>query len=149
MLNIINLNIYSIQVEGDSRMKNKQRTGNTCCSAEGCTNMDAGVITKQDTNGQSNENQSNKSINYFYSSDNIDADKRKSSTMMQKIYMKHLAAFLMVLGASKAHFYCSFSLTASHTKCTPRHVAYALQKTVQGRAGMPARNGHHHTPWGR
>ena len=34
----------------------------------------------------------------------------------------------MVLGASKAHFHCSLSLTASHTKCHQGVVAYALQK---------------------
>ena len=48
--------------------------------------MDAGVITKQDTNDQNDQNKSNKSINYFYSSNNIDADKRKSSAMTQKIH---------------------------------------------------------------
>ena len=53
---------------------------------EGCTNRDAGIITKPDTNNQNDQNNSNKSINYFYSSKDIDADKWKSSSMMQKIH---------------------------------------------------------------
>ena len=84
VLNIINLNIVSIQAEIAEYKTNRGQE--THAVAEGCTNMDAGVITKQDANGQNNQHKSNKSINYFYSSDNIDADKRKSSAMMQKIH---------------------------------------------------------------
>ena len=122
-LNIINLNIDSIQTEIAECKTNRGQE--THAVVEGCTNMDAGVITTQDTSGQNIQYNSNKSINYFYSSNNIDADKRKSSAMMQKIH-EHLATFLMVLGASKAPFHCSLSLTASHTKCNPGmwHMCY-------------------------
>ena len=53
---------------------------------EGCTNRDTGRIIKQEANGQNCQNHSNKSINYFYSSKNTDADKRKISAMTQKIH---------------------------------------------------------------
>ena len=83
-LNIINLKIDSIQAEIAECKTNRGQQ--THAVMEGCTNMDAGVITKQDANTQNNQHNSNKSINYFYSSNNIDADKRKSSAMMQKIH---------------------------------------------------------------
>ena len=53
---------------------------------EGCTNRDTGGIIKQEANSQNGQNHSNKSINYFFSSKNTDADKRKSSAMTQKIH---------------------------------------------------------------
>ena len=122
-LNIINLNIDLIQAEIAECKKNRGQE--THAVVEGCTNMDSGAITKQDTNSQNDQHNSNKSINYFYSSNNIDADKRKSSTMMQKIH-DTFGNFLLVLGASKAHFHCSLSPTASHTKCHPGmwHMCY-------------------------
>ena len=83
-LNIINLNIDSIQAE---IMNCKTSTGQERHAAvEGCTNRDTGGVIKQEANGQNGQNHSNKSINYFYSSHNTDADKRKSSTMTQKIH---------------------------------------------------------------
>ena len=83
-LNIINLNIVSIQVEIMSCKTNKGQKTHTV--AEGCTNRDTDGIIKQEANGQNGQNHSNKSINYFYSSKNTDADKRKSSAMTQKIH---------------------------------------------------------------
>ena len=112
-LNIINLNIDSIQAEiAECKTKRGQ---DTHAVMDGCTNMDAGVITKQDVNTQNNQHNSNKSINYFYQLNNIDADKRKSNAMMQKIH-KTFGNDLTVLGASKAHIHCSLSPTANHTK---------------------------------
>ena len=73
-LNIINLNIDSINAEIAECKTNRRKA--THAVAEGCTNTDAGASTKQDANGQNDQNKSNKSINYFYSSNNIDSDKR-------------------------------------------------------------------------
>ena len=50
---------------------------------ESCANINTVGITKQKANGQ---NQSNKLINYFYSSKYTEADKRESNAMMQKIH---------------------------------------------------------------
>ena len=81
-LNIINLNIDSIQAE---IMKFKTNKGQeTYAVMEGCTNRDTRVINKQDANGQNDQNNSNKSIHYFHSSKDTDEDKRKSSAMTQK-----------------------------------------------------------------
>ena len=113
-LNIINLNIDSIQAEIMSGKTNRGQETHTI--AEGCTNRNTAGIIKQDANGQNGQNQSDKSINYFYSSENTDADRRKSDIMTQKSII-HLAMFLMVLGASKAHSHYSLNPTASHTKC--------------------------------
>ena len=60
-LNIINLNIDSIQAEITKCKTNRWQERHTV--AEVCTNRDAGIITKQDTNGQNDQNNSNKSIN--------------------------------------------------------------------------------------
>ena len=49
-LNIINLNIESIQAEITKCKTNRGQE--THAVVEGCTNNDAGVITKQDTNIQ-------------------------------------------------------------------------------------------------
>ena len=86
-LNIFNLNIDSIQVEIASCKTNREQEMHAM--AEGCTNMDAEEINKQDANSQNNQNisnNSNNSVNYFFSSSNIMADKRQSSKMTQKIH---------------------------------------------------------------
>ena len=84
VLNIINLNIDSTQAE---IMNGKTNRGQeTHAVVASCTNRDTGVIIKQEANGQNGQNHSNKLINYFYSSNDTDADKRKSSTMTQKIH---------------------------------------------------------------
>ena len=79
VLNIINLNIDSIQVEIMSGKINRGQETHTI--VEGCTNRNTVGVIKQDANSQNGQNQSNKSCNYFYSSENSEADKRKSNTM--------------------------------------------------------------------
>ena len=116
VLNIINLNIDSIQAEMAECKTNRGQE--THAAAEGCTNMDAGVITTQDANGQNVQNNSNKSINYFYSSNNIDADKRKSSATMQKIY-EILGNVFNSIGCFKGTFSLQLKSNASHTKFHP------------------------------
>ena len=62
-LNIINLNIDSIQVEiAECKTDIEQEIHNV---SKGCTNMDADVITKQDTNIQNDQNITRKWINFF------------------------------------------------------------------------------------
>ena len=71
-LNIINLNIDSIQVETAKCKTNREQEMQAV--AEGCTNTDTGEINKQDANGQNDQNisnNSNNSVNYFFSSSNI------------------------------------------------------------------------------
>ena len=58
-LNIIILNIDSIQVEIASCKTNREQE--MYAMAEGCTNMDTGEINKQDANSQNDQNISNNS----------------------------------------------------------------------------------------
>ena len=113
-LNILNLNIDSIQVEVVSYKTNREQEAHTV--VEGCTKRDTVGVIKQEANGQNGQNQSNKLINYFYSSKNTEADKRESNTMTQKIH-NTFSDVLMVLNALKAHSHYSLNPTASHTKC--------------------------------
>ena len=62
VLNIINLNIDSIQA--------------------------VNIVNKQNTNGQNDPSDQHMSINYFCSSNNVDADKRSSIAMMQSIHTR-------------------------------------------------------------
>ena len=70
-LNILNLNIDSIQAEMVNCKTNREQE--THKVVEGCTNINTVGIIKQITNGQ---NQSNKLINYFYSSKNAEVEQR-------------------------------------------------------------------------
>ena len=80
-LNILNLNIDLIQAEVANCKTNREQE--THIVVESCTNINTVGIIKQIANGQ---NQSNKLINYFYSSKNTEADKRQSNNMTQKIH---------------------------------------------------------------
>ena len=84
VLNIINLNIDSIQKEiGNCKTNSCQEMH---AVAEDCTNRDAHSAIKQDDNGQQHQSQANKLINYFYSSNNTDVDKSKINPMTQRIH---------------------------------------------------------------
>ena len=124
-LNIINLNIDSIQAEITKCKTNRGQEMHAV--AEGCTNRDAGVITKLDTKGQNDQNNSNKSINYFYLSKDIDADKRKSSSMTKKIH-KTFGSVFNGIGCFKGTFSLQLKPNSKPYQAQPRYVAYALQK---------------------
>ena len=79
-LNIINLNIDYIQEIRECKTNRGQEMH---AYTEDCTNKDAHSTTKQSGNGQ--QHQANKLINYFYSSNNTDADKSKSAAITQRI----------------------------------------------------------------
>ena len=63
-LKIINLNIDSIQVEVAECKTNTEQE--THMVAKACTNMDAGIKTKQDDSSQNGQSNTNKLINYFF-----------------------------------------------------------------------------------
>ena len=96
-LNIINLNIDSIQAvtlecktnrEQETQASIKDCTNMSTSADKACKNNNAGVINKQNTNGQNDPSDQHMSINYFYSSNNVDADKRSSIAMMQSIHTR-------------------------------------------------------------
>ena len=89
VLNIINLNIDSIQKE--IRECKTNRGQETHAEAEDCPNKYAQSVIKQDGNGQ--QHQTNKLINYLYSSNNVDADKSKSKAMTQRINKEYDKVF--------------------------------------------------------
>ena len=128
-LNIINLNFDYIQAEITECKTNIGQE--THVTAKACTNMDAGAITKQDANSQNDQNTINKSINYLYSSSNIDEDKTKSSTMMHKIHKKFGDVYNGI-GCFKGTFSLQLKPDSKPYQVPPRHVAYALQKWLTG-----------------
>ena len=67
------------------------------------------------------------SINYFYSSNNADADKRSSSTMMQSIHMRFGNVF-NAIGCFKGTFSLQLKPDSKSYQAPPRCVAYVLQK---------------------
>ena len=62
-LNIINLNIDSIQVEIMSGITNRGQETNTI--VEGCTNRNTVGVIKQDASGQNGQNQTNQLITFI------------------------------------------------------------------------------------
>ena len=85
-LDIIKVNIDSIQAEMlKSKTNNKQEIQT---NADSCTNMKRDAINKQDANILKDQDIPITQINYFASSSNIDADKRKSIEMTQIIHDK-------------------------------------------------------------
>ena len=96
-LNIINLNIDSIQAvtpecktnrEEETHTGIKDCTNKSASGDKGCKNNNTGIIIKQNTNGENDPSNQHVSINYFYSLSNVDADKRSSITMMQSMHMR-------------------------------------------------------------
>ena len=121
-LKLINMNIDSIQAEIVECKTNIEKELHMV--EIGCANMDADLKTKQDASSQNSQNNANKTINYFFSSSNVDADKRKSSELMQEIHI--WGCIFMALGALRTHFLYSLSQTANCIKCHPgvSHMCY-------------------------
>ena len=94
---------------------------------EGCTNRNKTGVIKEDANSQNGQNKSNKSINYFYSSANTEADKRESNTMTQKIHNTFGNVFNNI-GCFEGTFSLQLKPNSKAYQAPPRHVAYALQK---------------------
>ena len=121
-LNILNLNIDSIQVEVVSCKTNREQV--TQKVVEDCTNINTVGIIKQIANS---EIQSNKLINYFYSSKNTYADKRESDAMTQKIHNTYGNDFNGI-GCFEGTFSLQLKPDSKPYQAPPRHMAYALQK---------------------
>ena len=85
-LHIIKVNIDSIQAEMSKGKTNNKQEMQT--DTDSCTNMKRDAINKQDANIQKDQDMPINPINYFASSSNIDADKRKSIKMTQIIHDK-------------------------------------------------------------
>ena len=94
---------------------------------KGCANMDADLKTKQDANSQNSQNNAIKTINYFFSSSKVDADKGKSSELMQEVHNTFQDVFNGIVcfeGISSLQLKPDSKLY----QVPPRCVTYALQK---------------------
>ena len=127
VLNIININIDSIQAEITNNKTNRRQE--TYGVVKGCANRDAGLIGKQAANGQNDQNHSNKLINYFYSSKDEVTDKRKSSIMTQKIHDTFGNMFNSIV-CFEGTFSLQLRPDSKPYQAPPRCIAYALQKPL-------------------
>ena len=123
-LEIIKINIDSIQAERAGYKENNKQEAQT--NADSHTNMRSCAINKQDTNIQRQQGTSINTINYFASSSNTDADKTKSSKMMQIIHDKFGDVFNGI-GCFEGTFSLQLKPDSRPYQTPPRHVAYALQ----------------------
>ena len=138
-LNLINLNIDSIQTITAECKTNKEQE--SCTGIEGCTNKNStghevcknnnvSIDNKQDTNGHNHPCNKHISINYFHSSNNIDADKRSSIAMMQNIHARSGNIF-NAIGCFEGTFSLQLKLDCKPYQAPSRHVAYALQEPLK------------------
>ena len=122
-LKIINVNIDSIQKE--IRDCKTNRGQETHANTEDCRNINAHSTAKQDGNGQ--QHQANKLINYFYSSNNTDADKSRSKAMTHRIH-EECGKVFNGIRCFKGTFSLQLKPDRKPYQVPPRHIAYALQK---------------------
>ena len=136
VLNLINLNIDSIHtITADCKTNKEQET---CTSIEGCTNKNTtrdedcknnntSVDNKQDTNGCNSPCNKHISIYYVHSLNNIDADQRSSSAMVQDIHTRFGNIFNGI-GCFEVTFSLQLKPDSKPYQALPRHVAYVLQE---------------------
>ena len=106
---------------GSCKTNREQKTHKV---TDGCTNINTVGVIKQTANGQI---QSNKLINYVYSSKNTEADKRESDAMTKKIHNTYGNVFNGI-GCFKGTFSLQPQPDSKPYQAPPRYVAYALQK---------------------
>ena len=133
-LNLINLNIDSIQTLPAEYKTGKKQETHTCIEActntgatrgEGPKNNNMSRDSKQDTNSHSHPGDKHISINYFHSLNNVDADKRSSIAMMQRIHTRFGNIFNGI-GCFKGTFSLQLKPDSKPFQAPPRCVAYAL-----------------------
>ena len=124
-LDIIKVNTDSIQVEMSKGKTNNKQQMQT--SADSCTNMKRDAINKQDAKIVKDLDTPINPINYFTSSNNIDADKRKSIKMTQIIYDK-FGDVLNGIGCFKGTNLLTAKTDSRPYWAPTRCVAYVLQK---------------------
>ena len=106
----------------------QNRGQETHAETKDCTNKGAQSAVKQDDNGQ--QHQTNKLINYFYSSNNIDADESKNKAMTQRIHEEYGEVFNSI-GCFEGTFSLQLKPDSKPYQVPPRHEAYVLQKPFQ------------------
>ena len=94
---------------------------------KGCTNTDADSNIKKGANSPSSQDNANKITNYFFSSPNVEADKRKSIKLMQEIHNTFGNVFNGIW-CFKGTFSLQLKPDSKPYQAPPRFVAYASQK---------------------
>ena len=94
---------------------------------KGCANTDADSKIKQGANSQSSQDNANKITNYFFSSPNVEADKRKSIELTQKVH-NTFGDVVNCIGYVESTFSLQLKPDSQPYQVPPRHVVYALQK---------------------
>ena len=92
-----------------------------------CTNMKADSKVNNNINSNNTKTNVNNLTNYFFSSLNVEADKRKSKKLMQRIH-KVFGIVFNGIGCFKGTFSLQLKPDSKPYQAPPRHVAYALQK---------------------
>ena len=93
----------------------------------GCADTDADSKSKHSANGQNDQENAHKVTNYFHSSPNAEADKRKSIKMTQEVHNTFGDVFNGI-GCFKGTFSLQLKPDSKPYQVPPRHVVYALQK---------------------
>ena len=132
-LKIIDINIDSIQAEKEKfntnigNAKESNRAQGACVGGKSWTNMDANSKVNNKVNGHSDNINPNTITKYFLSSPNVEADKRKSIELMQKVH-NAFGDMLNGIGCFKGTFSFQLKCNRKPYQVPLRHVAYALQK---------------------
>ena len=131
-LELINVNIDSIQAEvtehktNTGKMMKSNITQETQEVRKGCTNTDAESKIKHSTNCQNDQDNVYKVNNYFLSSPNVEADKRKSIELTWEVHNTFGDVFNGI-GYFKGTFSLQLKSDSKPYLVPPLHVAYTLQ----------------------
>ena len=88
-LKIININIQAVEEECNTNIGNTGESNTTQelpVAEKSCTNMKADSKVNNNINGHNANTNVNSLTNYFFSSPNVEVDKRKSIELMQRIH---------------------------------------------------------------
>ena len=132
-LKIINVKIDSIQAVKEECNTNIGDTGESNTTQEApvveksCTNTDANSKVDNNVNGHNINTNVNNLTNYFFSSPNVEADKRKSIKLTQGIH-KVFGNVFNGIGCFKGIFSLQLKPDSKPYLAPPRLVTYVLQK---------------------
>ena len=97
---------------------------------ESCTNMKADSKVNNSVNSHNTNTKVNNLTNYFFSSPNVEADKRKSIKLMQRIHNVFGNVFNGI-GCFEGTFSLLLKPDSKPYQAPPRCVAYTLQKPIK------------------
>ena len=127
-LTLNNINVDSIQAEVAECKTNIEQEMHVV--EKNCANTDTGSKTKQGTNAKNDQNNANKITNYFSSSSNVEADKRKSIELTQEVHST-FGDVLNGIGCFEGTFSLQLKPDSKLYQVPPRHVAYVLQNCLR------------------